>query len=262
MKENTLKSSWNAGRSNLGLWLTAGDPTAIEHLADIDLDYICFDLQHGVIDYQRAVSGLQALRPSKAVPVARAPWNEPGIIGKLLDAGAMGVIIPMVNTVEEARAAVRACRYAPAGSRSYGPTRANIVLGPDYYSDANEQVACIPMIETKTAVENLEAIVEVEGIDAVYVGPADLAVSFGLPPGSDNPDPAYQAALAKVVEVCTAKGIAPGIHTHPGLVQTRLDQGFTMVTVTADILALSAGVKAALAVARGEVEAGSPGAMY
>lgn len=252
MRENTLKTAWRDGRSTLGLWLSAAEPATVEQLGGLDFDYLCLDLQHGLIDYSHVVPALQAQQRSKSIPIARAPWNEPGIIGKVLDAGVMGVIIPMVNTVAEAEQAVAACRYAPEGSRSYGPARAAGALGGNYFEDANQQVACIPMIETTTALENLDDIVKVEGIDAIYVGPADLGISLGLGPGSDNADPAFQDALSRIVAACKANGIAPGIHTVPGLVQTRLAQGFQMVTVTSDMQAATAGATRALSVANGD----------
>ncbi len=261
MIENTLKSAWQDGRSTIGLWLSAANPAPVEQLGGLDFDYLCVDLQHGLIDYSNAVPALQAMQRSTAMPIARAPWNEPGIIGKLLDAGVMGVIVPMVNTVEEAEAAVAACRYPPDGARSFGPARAAPALGGRYFEDANQQIACIPMIETATALENLDGIASVPGIDAIYVGPADLGISLGLGPGPDNADPAFQDALQRIVATCKANGIAPGIHCVPGLVQTRLAQGFQMVTATSDLGAIVAGARNALAVARGEAE-GSGGSMY
>ncbi len=262
MRENTLKTAWNAGQETLGLWLASADPAAVEQLGNVGYDYICLDLQHGLIDYGNVVPALQAQQRSESIPIARAPWNEPGIIGKLLDAGVMGVIIPMVNTVAEAEQAVAACRYAPQGSRSFGPTRAGGVLGSSYYDEANTQIACIPMIETVTALENLDEIAKVEGIDALYVGPADLGISLGLGPGSDNEDQSFKDAIDHILAACAANGLAPGIHSVPGLVQKRLSQGFKMVTVTSDLGAVSAGARNALSVARNEIDGSSGGSMY
>lgn len=246
MTKNALKASWQNGDSTLGLWLSSPSSAAAEVLADLGWDYINLDLQHGLNDYTAIVPMLRALTGAAPTVTCRVPWNEPGIIGKVLDAGAMGVIVPMVNTPEEAQAAVRAARYPPLGARSYGPIRAARVFDGDYASEANDAVACIPMIETAQAVENLDAILDTEGIDAVYVGPADLAISYGLPPGPDNEDERFQSALAKIVEGCRKRGIAAGIHTVPGLVGTRVSQGFQMVTVTSDLGAMVAGAKAAL----------------
>ncbi len=262
MITNEVKKKWADGGTTVGLWMSTPDFAAAEQLTTVGYDYLCLDLQHGLLDYSAVVSMLQAIR-TESVPLARAPWNEPGIIGKLLDAGCMGVVIPMVNSAQEAEAAVRACRYAPQGSRSWGPARAASALGGGYHADANSQIACIPMIETRQAVDQLEQILEVEGIDAVYVGPADLSISYGLPPATDHPDSAiYQEALAKIVELSTAKSIVPGIHSTPTMTAKRIEQGFRMVTATSNLLAQVAGAKEALSQARGEGQADSDGSMY
>ncbi len=219
-------------------------------LGEVDVDYLNIDMQHGAIGYDAALRLLQATRASGAATTVRVPWNDPGIIGKMLDAGAMGIIIPMVNTAEQARQAVASCRYAPEGSRSYGPLRTAVVNGPDYYATANESVAAIPMIETVQALDNLDEILDVDGIDAVYVGPADLSLTLGLPPAADHDDPAFDDALGRIVDGCTQRGIVAGIHANPGIVQKRLAMGFRMITVTSDLLALRAGVDAGLAAAR------------
>lgn len=272
MRENTLKTVWREGATTIGLWLATSDPAAAEPLAGTGYDYICLDLQHGLIDYSDVVPILTSLGSSSSIPLARAPWNEPGIIGKLLDAGSMGVIVPMVNSPAEAEQAVSACRYAPRGSRSWGPTRAAFALRGSaaaaadrggYHEGANREIACIPMIETKAAVDDLEAILDVGGIDAVYVGPADLSISYGLPPASDHPDsPVYQEALAKIVEVARSRGVVPGIHTVPSMVQHRREQGFQMITATSNLLAQVAGASDALAVARGESGSAGTGSLY
>ena len=229
------------------MWLSTSNLVAAEQLASLDFGYVCVDLQHGLVDYNDAVALLQVIRHGDGVPICRSPWNEPGIIGKLLDAGAMGIIIPMVNTAEQCRQAVSACLYAPAGARSFGPTRAAAVLGENYASEANEQVACIPMIETVEALDNLDEILDVEGVDAIYVGPADLSISLGLPPGSDNADASFQSALAKILDACAKRGIPAGIHSTPSLSARRLEQGFQMVTVTTDLQATMSGAVRSLA---------------
>src|SRR5437773_447472 len=146
MRENRVKRMWEAGQVALGGWLTVPSSFSAELMAHAGFDWLCVDMQHGVIDYQVAVTMLQAIGTTETIPIVRVPWNEPGIIGKVLDAGAMGVIIPMVNSVEEAQAAVSACRYFPLGARSFGPTRATYYAGTDYFAGANTQIACIPMI--------------------------------------------------------------------------------------------------------------------
>jgi 4-hydroxy-2-oxoheptanedioate aldolase len=185
----------------------------------------------------------------------RVPRNEPGIIGKSLDAGAWGVIVPMVNSREEAEEAVAACRYAPAGIRSYGPLRANLYAGFDYFTRANREVLCIVMIETKVAVEKVDEIVSVPGVDAVYMGPADLSVTLGLPPAPDQTDKNFTDALERVVDSCRRHDVVPGIAGNAKTAVTRLEQGFRLVEVASDAGLLAVGAGAALSQVRADVPA-------
>lgn len=251
VRTNTVKTAWAEGSEAVGLWLGAGDPRTAEMLGTLAFDYVNVDLQHGVGDYDSMYAIFQALRTSAAMPFARVPWNEPGIIGRVLDAGAMGVIIPMVNSVDEAAAAVAACRYPPHGKRSYGPLRAAVAHGPNYFDEANAEIAVIPMIETVEALEAIDDILEIEGIDAVYVGPADLSLSLGFAPGNHNDSPRFTEALERVVESCRSHGVIAGIHAQPDLVGLRRSQGFQMITAVSDTGALLDGAARALAQAKG-----------
>src|SRR6185295_6050183 len=151
MRQNATKAAWRRGETTYGAWLSIPSAFSAEVIAQQGYNWVCIDMQHGVIDYQVAATMLLALSTGTPTPIVRVPWNEYGIIGKMLDAGAMGIIVPMVNSPDEARAAVAACRYAPVGSRSYGPTRAGLYAGADYYEHADAEIACIPMIETERA---------------------------------------------------------------------------------------------------------------
>jgi 4-hydroxy-2-oxoheptanedioate aldolase len=245
----SLNTRWRAGEVTLGLWVSTPGADTAETIAAFDVAYVCVDLQHGLIDLGQGRDVLRALRTSTATPICRVAGNDAASIGAVLDAGALGVIVPMVNSADEARAAVAACRYAPDGRRSFGPTRAALVHGTDLFGRANHEISCIPMIETVEAIEHLDEILDVEGIDAVYVGPSDLGVSMGLGPGVDHDDARFRQALAAVLAGCARRGIVPGIHASPGLVPARVQQGFRMVTVTTDLQALRAGLIAALATA-------------
>lgn len=246
MRRNELKQRWDEGDAGVGLWLSLPDPSVAEQIGSLDPAYLVIDMQHGMIDYAGVRHLLQASQRSAATPIVRVPWNEPGIIGKVLDAGSLGVIVPMVNTVEEAERAVAACFYQPKGSRSHGPVRATLAHGADYPVRANDEVACIPMIETVEAIENIDKILAVPGIDAIYVGPADLSRTLGLPPLGDHDDQRFTSALDTILAACDNAGVPAGIHANPTLVDKRLDQGFRMVTATSDLLAMMAGARAAL----------------
>lgn len=254
-----LRDIWAGGGTALGAWLSIPSPESAEVVARAGYDYVCIDMQHGLADYQTALRMLQVIGLGDATPVVRVPWNEPGIIGRALDAGAMAIIIPMVNDVAAAASAVAACRYAPAGSRSFGPTRAAMQEGRGYFDVANSEVACIPMIETQEAMGNLDDILTVEGVDAVYVGPADLSVSHGLPPGNNDDEPVFADALTGIVEACGRSGVVPGIHGTPGLAGRRRDAGFRMITVSTDMVALGGALRKELQQAREGEEGGEAG---
>lgn len=257
----TLRTEWANGASTMGAWLSIPSTLSAEIAARTGFDYVCLDNQHGALDYQVSVGMIQAVLLGGSRPVVRAPWNEPGIVAKLLDAGAEGVIVPMVNTPDEAAAVVRSCRYPPHGTRSYGPT----IVGmrrPDYHSWSHANIAVIPMIETAEAVASLDAILAISGIDAVYVGPADLSVSLGLPPRNNDGDAAFDDALASIVTTCRKAGVVPGIHTTAALVERRLEQGFRMLTVSTDIVAMRSALTDDLALARGAVVPKASDAIY
>ena len=254
-----LRQHWREGRSTLGAWLSIPSPVSAEATARAGFDYVCIDTQHGGIEYSDAVPMIQAILLGGSSPIVRVPWNEPGIIGKMLDAGAHGVIVPMVNSVAEAESVVRACRYAPAGARSFGPGLASPRVEGSYLDWAQDNVAAIPMIETAAAVAALDDILAVDGIDAVYVGPADLSLTLGLPPGNNDDAPAFADALTAIVAGCDRAHVVAGIHASGPLTPSRLAAGFKMVTVTTDIVAMRLGLTAELALARQapDVESGS-----
>ncbi len=248
MRENRLKELWAQGRPALGGWLGIPSSTSAEMMAHAGFDWLCVDMQHGAIDYQVAVTMLQAISTTETVPIVRVPWNEPGIIMKVLDAGAYGVIIPMVNSRSEAEAAAAACRYAPDGIRSYGPARAVLYAGPDYFSRANDTVLCIPMIETREAVANVDEIVGTPGVDAVFIGPSDLSVSLGLPPSYDQDAAEFVAAVASVEAACKRHGVVAGVFGgNAKVAQKRIDQGFRLIEVADDGRTMVTGAAAALA---------------
>ncbi len=256
----SLRTNWDGGNTTLGVWLSIPSSVSAEAAARSGFDYVCVDMQHGINDYSSLVGMVQAIELGGGVPIARVPWSEPGIIGKTLDAGAHGVVVPMVNTRAQAEAVIRATRYAPDGSRSWGPVMPNM-RHADNRTWAHEHIACIPMIETVEAISNLDDILSVPGIDAIYVGPADLSISLGLQPGNQDGDPLFDDALVAILAGCHRHGIVPGIHATGALTPKRLEQGFRMVTVTADLSAMTIGFASELATARG-TQSGSSDRMY
>ncbi len=262
MRRNPMRERWASGEPAVGGWLGIPSAYSAEMVARCDFDYVCVDIQHGLIDYSDAWRMLQAINIGSGTPLVRVPWNEPGIIGKSLDAGARGIVIPMVNTGAEAEAAVQACRYAPDGSRSYAGTRVVRQEGGDYFADANADVAVIPMVETIEAVANLDDILSVPGVDAVYVGPSDLSVSLGLRPGNNDGEPSFDAAVAAILDGCARHGVVAGCHTLSELCQLRATQGFRMITATSDTVALTRALEDELSRARGEEPPVRSASMY
>jgi 4-hydroxy-2-oxoheptanedioate aldolase len=261
----SVRAMWAAGESTLGAWLQTATQQVAEVVARHGFDYVCVDLQHGVSDIAAAGALIASIELGGGVPLARVPWNEPGVIGKVLDAGAHGVVVPMVNTAEQAAACVEASRYPPAGSRSWGPTlaapRHNIEPG-GYQEWAEANVAVIPMIETAEALANLDAILATSGVDAIYVGPADLSLALGLPPGNNDGTAEFDEALATIVAACERHRVVPGIHASGALAQRRLAQGFRMVTIVSDLVALRAGLAAEAAAAQSTPETAGPSSVY
>jgi 4-hydroxy-2-oxoheptanedioate aldolase len=247
---NALRERFRSGETCYGAWLSIPSSFVAEMVGHQGFDYVCVDLQHGMIDYAVATEMLLALHAAGSVPIVRVPSNELGSIGRMLDAGALGIVVPLVESVADVRAAVRACRYPPLGSRSFGPNRAAFSAGPDYFATANESVLCIPMIETRGALDAVEEIVAEPGVDAVYVGPNDLSLSLGQPPGPDNPDP-YQSAYRRVAEACRGTLVVAGIHANAPLAAKHRETGYRMITVSNDAGTLVRSMAEDLREARG-----------
>lgn len=207
MRKNALRKIVAEGGTIVNGWLAIPNSYSAEVMAHQGWDSVTIDLQHGPVDFQTAVTMLQAISTTSAVPMARVPWNDAAIMMKLLDAGAYGLICPMINTKEEAEQFVNFCRYPPLGTRSIGPNRAVQYGGADYWQGANEEVILLAMIETRKGVENLDAILSVKGIDGVYVGPSDLSMSLGKPPTLDPSDPEVISFIELIAKKTRAKGL-------------------------------------------------------
>jgi 4-hydroxy-2-oxoheptanedioate aldolase len=244
MRPNNLRTLWQAGGAAVNGWLAIPNGFSAETMAHQGWDSLTIDLQHGIVDYQAMVGMLQAISTTETVPVVRVPWLEPGILMKALDAGAYGVICPMVNTREDAQRLVAWTSYAPRGTRSFGPIRALVYGGADYPQHADDTIVRFAMIETRQALDNLDAILSVEGLDAVYIGPSDLSLSLGCRPVFDDVDPPVAQAIDHIVERAKAHSVVAGIHNGvPDIALARVRKGFQFVTVASDARLMAAGAR-------------------
>ncbi len=263
MRANRIRSIWAEGGTVINGWLGIPSSVSAETLSHQGYDSLTIDQQHGLVDYAAAVPMLQAISTTDTVPMTRVPWLDPGIIMKMLDAGAYGIICPMINTRAQAEALVGACRYAPKGYRSFGPLRALMYAGADYPQHANETVLAIAMIETQAALDNLDNILSTPGLDAIYIGPSDLGLSLGGPAKLDQTEPRIVAAIEKILAAALRHDVMPGIHCgSPGYARKMIERGFRLVTVMSDNSLLAGAAKRAVQEARGEAGDTSGGGTY
>ncbi|MFC7530877.1 HpcH/HpaI aldolase/citrate lyase family protein [Actinoplanes sp. GCM10030250] len=238
----------------IGYWVTLDAPPATERIARLGYDYVALDAQHGLFGYSGMLAGLTAIdAAARAAGLVRVAANDATPIGQALDAGAAGVIVPLVSTAADAARAVAATRYPPIGIRSYGPMRSMLRIGPAP-AEANQAITLLAMIETPEGLANVEEIAATPGIDGLYIGPSDLTIAVG---GAGPADPAvadaFEAALVRIRHACEASGIAAGLHTRSGEeAAKRLSEGFTLVTVAGDLNHLELAARTHLTVARGE----------
>jgi len=254
-RPNKIRELWAAGKPVINSWLGVPSSFSAEVMANAGWDSLVVDMQHGMIDYTMMVPMLQGISTTQTTPLVRVPWNDPAHIQKALDAGAYGIICPMINNRAEAEKFVSSMRYAPEGSRSSGPIRAALYGGADYHAKANEIVVALAMIETVEAMANLDDILSVKGLDAVYIGPSDLSISHGYLPGGDKPDDWMMTLLGKVLDGCKRHNVQPGIHCGaPAYALKMIEKGFTFVTVGGDTRFVTMGAAAAVA----EMKGGAP----
>lgn len=235
MRKNTLKQIWTNGGVVINGWLHIPSTWSAEVMAHAGWDSLTVDMQHGMHSMESAIQLLQAISTTDTVPIARVNWNEPGSVMRLLDAGAYGIICPMINTREECEAFVGACRYPPQGYRSLGPTRARLYAGADYANHANDEILTIAMVETQEALTNVNAIASVPGLDMIFVGAGDLRLSMMGSIGYDTQDNAFNDALQKILDSCSEHNILAGIFTaSPEYARQMIDRGFRFITVKTD----------------------------
>ncbi len=244
MKANQIKKVWDEGRPAVNVFLCIPSSFAAEVMASLGWDAVTVDMQHGVTDYSDMVPMLQGITQYEVAPMVRVPWNDPAIIMKSLDAGAYGVICPMINSREECEKFVGACRYAPEGYRSTGPVRAVFYSGSDYHAHASETILTFAMIETQEAVDNLDEICSVDGLDAVYIGPSDLSVSLGGAPGGDQRTPKVMKRIEMTLKAAHDCGKKAGIHAMTAeYANEMIERGFDLVTLSSDFRHMIANAK-------------------
>ena len=237
--KNELKRRLKAKEQACGIWMTIESPMVTELLSTLGFDYFVFDTEHSPLDIFQAQTLMQAMRPKGTTPIVRVWWNDLVAIKRALDIGAYGVVVPWVNNKEQAEMAVKACRYAPNGLRGCGPRRAALD-DPTYLKTADEEILVIAQIETKEAVENIEDIVSVDGIDVTYIGPSDLSASYGHL--GEMSHPVVQKAIDRVFEVSKKAGVAAGVHQGAGkTIMDRVKKGYNFITVGNDLDFVRAG---------------------
>lgn len=251
MKQNPLLELWNQDRTAFTGWLSIPGSWSAEVMAQAGFDAVVIDLQHGLAGNDGMVAMLQAIGTTGAAPIVRVPWNEPSAVMRALDAGAYGVICPMVNSRAECEAFVGACRFPPDGGRSFGPTRSLVSIGPDYLARSRSFAVAFAMIETAEALANLEAIAGVPGLDGLFLGPWDLSLALGLERPGNLEDPVLLAACDRVIAAARKHGLVAGIYADSAAQGLRLAaRGFRMVNIATDSALLQRGAAAELAQAK------------
>lgn len=261
MHKNPLKKLWSEGKPAINGWCSIGSPFTAEIMAAQGYDSVTIDWQHGALDYSDVLPMFQAMRASGATLMARVPWLDPAAIMKALDAGAMGIICPMINSRAEAEQFVSYMRYPPLGQRSFGPTRANVAM-PGYGTSMNDEVLALAMIETKEGVANLQEIAATPGLDGIYVGPADLTLGTQdgrLSPGFDREEPEMIELIKGIAQACKDNGIRACLHCGTPEYAARANGwGFELTTVSGDSRLLAAAAAASVGAFRAAVSNQKP----
>jgi 4-hydroxy-2-oxoheptanedioate aldolase len=251
MRRNILRQRAQAGEASVNGWLSIPSAYAAEVLGHQGFDSVTVDLQHGMIGFDAAISMLQAISATPAMPMARVGKNDSAMVMQLLDAGAYGIICPMISSASEARDFAAFCRYPPRGKRSFGPARGLLYGGNDYFKHADDEVLCLAMIETTDGLRNIDRILAVEELDGVYIGPNDLALALGCPPSGEPTDPIVIDAIQAIRDATYKASKIAGIFCSSGeAAATRLEQGFGLVTPGNDVGLLSKAAKAAIGATR------------
>ena len=253
MRANHVRRRLAAGEPSIGTWLSLPSPEAAEYVSRLGFDWLVVDTEHNPIDIRTLAQMFAAMAASSTAPMVRIPWNSAENFKRVLDAGAWGVVVPMVNSREEAEQAVSAARYYPDGTRSVGGGRFPMSFdagAEEYFRNANDQILVVLQIEHIQGVENADAILSVPGVDACFIGPNDLAASMGMGLGVplESDDPRLVEAIAEIRNACVRNGVAPGIHTSGAAgVNQRIAEGFQFCALASELRYMLSGLRADLA---------------
>ena len=239
--KNNLIELYNNNKPVINGWLHLPNSFIAESFGKMGWDSITIDMQHGQTDYSASLAMLQAISSSPSTPMVRVPWFEPGIIMRMLDLGVLGIIAPMINSKEDCEKFVSYCYYPPIGQRSFGPMRAQLVHGSNYFKNANQNILSFAMIETQQAVDNLDSILSVPNLTGVYIGPADMSSSYGMKPKFDVKEDPVFSNIKLIAKKANEYGKIAGIHN--GTTQyakEMIELGFKLVTISSDFRSMSA----------------------
>jgi len=251
VRTNVAKKLLREGKPAIGTWISTRSPIQAEMMGHVGFDWILVDTEHGETDIDALAGMLQAISATPTNPLVRLTANEPWFFKKALDLGAYGVVVPMVNSVEDAKAAVQACRYPPLGGRGWGPTRGVMYGGSDYFEKANDELLLIVQTESRTAVEQIHEILSLPGIDGCFIGPNDLSVSYGFSPGMKQLPDEVEEGIQQILRGAREVGKFAGIHTFTiESAKRRLTEGFLFLAIMGDMRFAQAGAQAALAALR------------
>lgn len=237
MRTNWVRERLRAGQPMIGCTMGLGSPTVAELLARVGYHWLTIEMEHNALDSAQVQHMLMAMNGTETIPIVRVPSSDPVFIQRALDTGAMGILVPMVRTADEARAIVSATRYPPEGTRSFGALRASqyTLDNEDYFRRANDNILVAFILETKEAVENVEAITAVPGVDVLYGGRFDLSLSLGVDPMQPDPLPENEAAFERALAAGEKNGVAIGYHCGtPEEMRRRIEQGFTFLCQATD----------------------------
>ena len=241
MKKNIVKEKLLAGKPSVGSWISLVSSISAEYMAHVGFDWLVVDTEHSAVGFETTLHCFQAICTTDTIPMARVAWNDPILIKRLLDAGAMGLVVPMVNSAEEADRAVKAMKYPPEGIRSLGGGRATL-YGSDYFEKANQETAVIVQIEHIEAVKRAREILSVKGVDSCFIGPTDLAASMGVKIGH----PSHEEAIVEVLKAAKASRTPAGIHTtNVESANKRIEQGFQFIALASDAAFLRSAAQSA-----------------